>query len=131
MIDRYVLDTDAVVDLLRQRHSVAARLAAISPDDVAVTSMTAAELYYSAEASADPASNRAQVARLLGQLRVLAFGRRAAALHAELRWKMRSKPIGSSDLVIAATTLAAGATLVTANTREYARVTELPIQNWR
>lgn len=126
-----ILDTDAVVDVLRQRAAVVARLGALSPDDVGVTSMTVAELLYGATASSDPDHNRAAVLRLLGEIHIIPFGRRAAAFHAALRWRLRKHPIGPNDLVIAATTLAAGATLVTANVREFARIEELPLENWR
>ena len=49
-----VLDTDAVIDVLRRQHGVAGRLAQLSPDDVGVASMTVAELLYGAEASKAP-----------------------------------------------------------------------------
>lgn len=126
-----VLDTDAVVDVLRRRPEVVSRLARTSPDNVGVTSMTVAELLYGASASRDPARNRAEVFRLLSEVQILPFGRRAAMLHAELRWRLRKQPIGPNDMVIAATTLAAGAALVTANTREFARIEELHLENWR
>lgn len=131
MSPRYVLDTDVVVDVLRGRRDVTERLMAVSPDDVAVTSMTYAELMYGAAASADPAGNGAEVERLLGEIRVLPFGRHAAAAHARIRWAVRATPVGPSDLVIAATAVAAGATLVTSNVREFERVPELVMERWR
>lgn len=39
-------------------------------------------------------------------------------------------PIGPNDLLIAAQALAADLILVTANTREFARVPSLRIENW-
>jgi tRNA(fMet)-specific endonuclease VapC len=128
---RVLLDTDVIVDVLRGRRDVIVRLADCSPDDVGVASMTVAELLYGAVASSDPARNRREVARFLGEVRILTFGSRAATLHAELRWAMRAKPIGPNDLVIAATALMAGASLVTANTREFSRVPGLTVESWR
>lgn len=40
------------------------------------------------------------------------------------------RPIGEADLWIAAMTQAAGATLVTHNTSEFARVPKLRIEDW-
>jgi tRNA(fMet)-specific endonuclease VapC len=126
-----VLDTDIVIDVLRGRREVITKLAKVSPDDVAVTTMTVAALLYGALGSREPAKNRAEVVRLVNAVRTVPFGRRAAALHAQLRDRLRQKPIGPNDLVIAATTLAVDATLVTANTREFERVAGLRVESWR
>ena len=72
-----------------------------------------------------------EVRRFLEQVRILPFGREAAAHHAEIRWATRAQPIGPNDLVIAATTLAGDATLVTSNTGEFNRVPGLAIETWR
>lgn len=128
---RYLLDTDAVVDVLRRRHGVAERLSAVSPDDVRVSAMTVAELTFGVLSSSDPARNRAQTEALLAQIAVSAFGARAAADHARIRHALRATPIGPNDLVLAATASAIGATLVTSNTREFDRVPGLAVENWR
>lgn len=41
------------------------------------------------------------------------------------------EPIGPNDLLIAATTLAHEATLVTNNSKEFKKVPELEIESWR
>lgn len=128
---RYLLDTDAVVDVLRARHRVAARLAEVSPEEVAISSMTLAELLYGALCASDPAASELAVRRFIEVIRILAFGRAAAAIHGRIRYATRQKMIGPNDLVIAATALAAGAVLVTANRREFDRVAGLTIEDWR
>lgn len=131
MSDRYVLDTDAVVDLLRGRHAVRERVAALSPDDLGVSTMTVAELLFGAAMSSDPVRSETEVRRLLDVVRTHAFGQHAAAAHARLRRALRAKPIGPNDLVIAATAVALGATLVTSNVREFGRVPGLRVEDWR
>lgn len=126
-----VLDTDVVVDILRGRRDVTQRLAGVSPDDVAIAAMTFAELLYGAAVSRQPERNRDEVLRFVHAIRVLPFDQSAARTHAELRQALRSKPIGPHDLIIAATAVAIGASIVTANTREYARVERLVVENWR
>lgn len=126
-----MLDTDAVVDVLRGRHGVRERLAQHSPDDVAVTSMTVAELTFGAHNAQHAARVLAELERFLAEVRVLPFGAKAARIHGELRHALRRQPVGPADLVIAATTLTAGATLVTANVKEFARVPGLIVENWR
>lgn len=128
---RYVLDTDAVVDVLRGRHRVAERLAQESPEDVGVAAMSLAELLYGAHCAHDPARSELKVRRFIEVVRVLPFGRAAADVHGRIRFATRQRMIGPNDLVIAATALAARATIVTGNTREFERVPELAVENWR
>jgi tRNA(fMet)-specific endonuclease VapC len=127
----YLLDTDAVVDVLRGRHDVARRLGEISPEDVAVSAMTVAELLYGSQSSADPERSEREVRRFLEVVRTIPFGRAAAATHARIRFKLRKQTIGPNDLVIAATALSAKATVITANVREFSRVEGLAVESWR
>jgi tRNA(fMet)-specific endonuclease VapC len=127
----YLLDTDAVVDILRRRHGVSQRLAQLSPEDVGVSSMTVAELLYGALCSKDRERSEREVRRFLDVVRIVPFGRAAAAAHSQIRHRMRRQTIGPNDLVIAATAVTAKATVVTANVREFARVEGLAVENWR
>ncbi len=131
MSSHYVLDTDTVVDVLRHRDRIVERLAAVSPDDIGVTTMTLAELLYGALSSRDVDRNINDVRRFAANVRVLPFGRNSAAVHAELRFQLRNQPIGPNDLVIAATALASGAALVTSNTRAFGRIRGLSVEDWR
>ncbi len=128
---RYLLDTDAVVDVLRGRHRVAERLATVSPEDVGVSAMTLGELLYGAHCASDPARSELAVRRFVEVVRVLPFGRAAADVHGRIRFATPHRTVGPNDLVIAATALASRATIVTANTREFERVPNLPVENWR
>lgn len=126
-----MLDTDAVIDILHVRTSVGRRLATVSPEDVAIASMTLAELHFGALGSRNPANDLAELARFVERVRVLPFGDRAAIVHAQMRQALRPQPIGYNDLVIAATTVAADAILVSSNLREFSRVPGLRVENWR
>jgi tRNA(fMet)-specific endonuclease VapC len=42
----------------------------------------------------------------------------------------KGQPIGGNDLLIAAQALSLGFTLVTANEREFAKIDDLPCENW-
>jgi tRNA(fMet)-specific endonuclease VapC len=127
----YLLDTDAVVDILRRRHRVAERVAEVSPEDVGVSAMTVAELLYGSLCSHDLAKSEREVRRFLEVVRIIPFGRSAAAAHSRIRHALRRQTIGPNDLVIAATALASKATIVTANVGEFARVHGLAVENWR
>lgn len=125
----YLLDTDTCVFALRHSAQVLQRLEAVSPDDVAVCTMTEAELWYGAWKSHDPAGTRRAIDAFLSPIGRLPFDSEAAERHAELRFSLRAQPIGERDLVIASVASAAGMILITHNQREFRR-TGLPLEDW-
>ena len=129
---RWMLDTDICVDILRGHAMTIARVRAESPGDLAIASMTEAELRYGAAKSRDPGAGEARINALLSApITVLSFDRAAARHYADIRLAVRTLPIGNPDLVIASTALANGLILVTGNTREFRRVPGLEIEDWR
>lgn len=128
---RYVLDTDTAIWIIRAKEPYLTHFRAVSPSDVAITSMTLAELHFGALKSANPAASQASLkAFLSGMIEVLPFTEDAATVHAQFRFAARQQPIGERDLVIASTTAAHGLTLVTNNTREFSRLPGLLITDW-
>ncbi len=127
---KYLLDTDTCVFILRCRHGVLERLLQESPDDVAVSAMTEAELSYGALNSSQPERARSKVKAFLEPIPVLPFDSLAARHHAELRLALRSTPIGDRDLVIASVAVSNRLTMVTHNTREFGRIAGLPLEDW-
>lgn len=127
----WVLDTDVCVEWLRRRKGVGERLRALSPADVAITTMTEAELRYGALLSRDPAGNLEQVESILESgVALLPFDRPAAAHFGELRLALRNKPISDRDLVIASIARSAGYVVATGNVREFERVPGLSVDRW-
>ena len=131
---KYVLDTNVVSALMQGRAAVVDRLAAVSRADVSVPQPVIAEIAYGIERL--PASRRAALQERFDLLRTHlircpwtdevseAFGRIKAAL------EKRGQRIEDLDAAIAAHAAATGATLVTANARQMARVPGLRIENW-
>ena len=125
-----LLDTDVIVDVLRQRPAVVRRLETASPDDFAITCVTVAELAHGAERSADPARAHALWRGCIGSYQVLPFDRDAAEHHGRLRHALRHGPIGERDLLIAAIAVANHLTVVTRTAREFGRVPGLRVEAW-
>jgi tRNA(fMet)-specific endonuclease VapC len=65
-------------------------------------------------------------------LQIIPFDSEAASHYAWIRARLKAsgQMIGPGDLVIAATTIAVGATLVTHNTGEFSRIPGLVIEDW-
>ena len=103
-----------------------------SPDLFGVPAIVEAELLYGAENSNNPEEGRYFVESLLSPLHIIPFDSRCAACYARVRadLKRRGCIIGPNDLLIAATALAHGATLVSNNTRVFRRVEGLLLELW-
>jgi tRNA(fMet)-specific endonuclease VapC len=132
----YLLDTNAVIALLKdQPANVRKRLrrAVGRGGTVAVSSVVLFELWYGVARSERRRENAERLRRFLsGAIDVLPFEDADAKAAGELRATLEAagKPIGPYDLLIAAQALRFGATLVTANVSEFARVHGLAWQDW-
>ena len=132
----YLLDTDTISNLLRRvpSTSLIARLAGVTPEEHFTSSITVGELLYGAyRLGLQGAVLRGRLEALLTPgWPVLPFDRAAAQQYAELRATLQrlGTPIGDADLRIAAIALTHQLIVVTANTRHFARVPGLTIENW-
>ena len=128
----YLLDTNIVSDLVRNPQGrVTARIRAVGEARVSTSIIVAAELRYGAAKRGSPRLT-AQLEAVLAALEVLPFEAPADAAYGRLRADLEAagRPIGGNDLLIAAQALALGHTIVTDNEREFARIAELPRENW-
>ena len=129
---RFLLDTNTLSDLVRwPKGRVRQRIARVGSAAVCTSIIVAAELRFGVVRKGSPRLT-AQVEAILGSIPILPLETPADRLYAELRARLAAagQPIGANDLLIAAHVLTLGLTLVTANTREFARVDGLPLENW-
>lgn len=129
---RYLLDANAVIDLLNDTNSNAAqRVRRQDPNDVAVSAIVLHELFYGAFKSRRTEQNVALIDAL--RFAVLEFdkddAREAGATRAIL--SSNGTPIGPYDVLIAGQAVARRLALVTHNTQEFGRVPGLRLENWR
>ena len=133
----YLLDTNAVSRLARGIDEGIADNVARHVDDCVVSSITWYELEYGAARSPRPANARQRLALVREILPFLrAFGEEEAAEAAGVRayletLKPNAQPIGPHDVLLAGHALALGAVFVTHNTREFARVPRLVVEDWQ
>jgi tRNA(fMet)-specific endonuclease VapC len=130
------LDTNAVIDVLNNASSlVRLRIHRTIGMDrpIAIFSIVLFELRYGAIKSARPERNVRRIADfLVGPIAVLPFEPGDAEEAGDIRAAVEraGTSIGPYDLLIAAQARRRGALLVTANTREFARVPGLDIEDW-
>ena len=145
---RFMLDTDILIFMLRglkvadpqdERRRRAERIrnrieCQISEGgQVCVSMITVCELEYGVAKAQDSASQRRALYKVLAPFEVLAADESDVPRHyGQIRSALDTcgQPVGAMDLLIAAHALAANATLVTNNTREFGRIKGLHVENW-
>jgi tRNA(fMet)-specific endonuclease VapC len=128
----FVLDTNTVLDYFRGRGRVAERLLAIPPSEVALSAISAYEVWVGVLGSQNAKRRREQFEAFLSVVDILPFEAEAGIRAAGLRHSLErgGEAIGPLDTLIAATALAYGGVLVTRNLREFSRVPGLTTVNW-
>ena len=129
----YLLDTNICVYIIRGRQkSVVERFRQHALNDLLISSVTTAELYFGIEKSDRREHNLDILETFLLPIVVQPFDYEASMVYGRLRADLerRGTPIGPLDTLIAAHALGLGAVLVTNNTREFERVPELRLENW-
>jgi tRNA(fMet)-specific endonuclease VapC len=129
---RYLLDTNICIYIINRRPmEVFDRFEGLKVGQVAISSITGAELSFGVEKSGST-RNRQALDKFLAPLDILAFDEAAMRAYGPLRAHLEGQgtPIGSMDMLIAAHALALDATLVTNNAREFQRVSGLVVENW-
>lgn len=127
---KYLLDTNAVISLLKAQPMLSGRIRKHAPADFGLPAVVAHELFYGAYKSQKWAANLAVVEAL--QFEVLEFDKEDARQAGAIRAVLTSarKSIGPCDVLIAGQTRARGLILITHNTSEFARVDGLKIEDW-
>lgn len=128
-----LLDTNMCIYIVKQKPAtVVERFNMYTVGDIAVSSITVAELMYGAQKSQQPERNLAALEQFLLPLVIAEFDSNAAYIYGEIRavLEQQGTPIGALDLLIAAHARSLGVTLVTNNMREFERVPGMKIENW-
>lgn len=128
----FVLDTNTLIYYFKGEGNVAKKLLQQSPNDIGIPSIVICELEVGIVKSSSPQKRISQLGILLSTVEVLPFGLEAANTAAQIRVNLEQdgKPIGPYDILIAATVITHGATLVTHNTQEFERIEPLKITDW-
>lgn len=130
---KYMLDTDTCISLIKARpDKISRRLSRLPVEDVGISSIVAAELWYGVALSEKKKQNEAALQDFLDFVKVLDWPTGACPVYGRIRAHLKKKGtlIGAMDLLIASHASFLNAVLVTNNTREFDRVPELKMENW-
>jgi len=130
---RFLLDTCVLSDFAKGDVSTRMHLIQVSPRDIAVSTISEMEISYGLRLNPRTARLQAVMEELFAAVELLSFDRAAAQAAGDLRANLRRRgaPIGAYDVLIAGVALANDLTLVTSNVREFERVPQLRVEDWR
>jgi len=131
MARRYLLDTNVLSVLVRTPAALARKIALAGEANLCTSIVVACELRFGA-AKKGSRELTARVDQLLKTLAVLPLDGDVDRTYAAVRQHLEAKgqPIGGNDMLIAAHALQQDCVLVTANQKEFRRVSKLRVENW-
>jgi tRNA(fMet)-specific endonuclease VapC len=130
---RYLLDTNICVALIRKRsQTVVDHITKHQIDDIAVSTITIAELQYGVNKSSSVQRNQQALDQFLIPFSILDFDYAATQAYGPIRTylEVQGTPIGALDTLISAQAIAYSLILVTNNTKEFSRIPQLVIEDW-
>lgn len=129
----FMLDTNICIYIKKNNPpQVLEKLQSLPVEQVCMSSITYAELFYGAIKSLQSVKNIEKIAVLKSVIPILPFDESAAEQYGQIRANLENRGliIGSNDLLIAAHALSQNHILVSNNIREFGRVDGLTTENW-
>ena len=130
-----LIDASILIEAERERLDLEPHVARHGEEEAFLSVVTASEMLRGVHLATQPdvrARRSAFVEGILERFPLLSIDLACARAHAQLWAELRraGAPIGPHDLWLAATCIAHGLTMVTANGREFARVPGLELEVW-
>lgn len=127
----YMLDTDIASYLIRGDYPQIIEQLRKHPNEVCISCITEAELQYGAMKRGNRRLSQ-KVLYFCDLIPCVDWTQQTAKVYASLRNELEAQgtPIGSMDMMIAASAIAENAILVTNNTAHFSKVKNLMIENW-
>ena len=130
----YLLDTNTCIFIKNKKPSrVLKKLQKKIHKRISISSITIAELQFGVYNSQNPGKNRISLTEFLSPFEILNFDDNDAEEFGILRsnLKMKGNLIGPYDMLIPAQAIRKNLILVTNNTKEFKRIKNLKIEDWK
>ena len=126
---QYLVDTDWAIEYLHSREPVTRRLVELFPHGLAISIVSIAELYEGEVNSANPEREVRLLQEFLADVAIIPLDDVICCIFARERSRLRASGnlIGDLDILIGATSLRRGLTLLTNNRRHFERLQGLSI----
>lgn len=128
---RYLLDTDWVIHYLHGRQDIVKRVHALSEQGLALSHVSLTELYEGVYFSSNPSSNEFGLHDFLRGVTLLGIDEEVCKVFGQQRGRLRKmgKAVGDFDLLIGATGLRYGLTVLSNNRRHFELIEGLTIES--
>ena len=130
---KYMLDSNICIYFINGKpQNVLAKLRENLREGIAISAITLMELEHGVFKSERPDKNTDALNKFLSVVKILPFDDGAAVCAGRIKADLQRKGniIGAYDILIAGHALSEGLILVTNNTREFARVPGLKLEDW-
>ena len=128
---RYLIDTDWVIHYLRGVGRVVERVLTLAPEGVGISIVSLAELQEGIARSVTPEVDETILRGFLNTVTVVGLDEDTCRIFGRERSRLRAEGnlIGDFDLLIGATAVRHGLTLLTNNRRHFERLADLAIES--
>ena len=128
----YLLDTDTIIYSLKGIPAVVEQMRNHAADPKAISVITYGELIYGAEKSQQTAGNLAKVHRLREIFPIIDISCSIMDTFGDLKARLSrtGHTVDDFDLIIAATALTMGYSVVSNNEKHFSKIPDLLVENW-
>ncbi len=129
----YLLDTDIIIYWLNDAiPNIRNKINSIANDEIYISSITVAELYFGAYYSSQVIKNIELLNEFTSELNILHLDTECGKIFGKIKadLKKEGKIINDSDLFIASIAISNKMRLVTNNDKHFKRIEELHVENW-
>ncbi len=130
----FLLDTCVLSDFVKGHENTLLKVKSHTPSNLFISTITQMEIEYGLRRIEERRQKIDSIIEsLYSCINILPFDPKAANHAAAIRVELSKtgQLIGPYDFLIAATALANNLVMVTSNTSEFSRISELSVQNWR
>lgn len=130
---KYLIDTNILIYLMNSKSiKLQNKFVKKNTEQFCISSITVAELIFGAKKSKNVDKNLTAAIKILSPFKILDFSGEDAFEYGDIRCDLekKGKIIGGNDLLIASQARRQNLIVVTANTKEYERVSGLKVENW-
>jgi len=128
---KFLLDTNVCIHLFRGKFNLNEKFQQINIENCAISEITLAELIFGAENSPNPKKNYKIIDKFSEQVKILPIFN-SIPIYAKEKVRLRKKGlmISDFDLLIGSTAIANDLIMITENTKEFERISNIELENW-